>query len=91
MGQIRQNSIKNACKLILKMYPNEVTKDFQKNKELVQRVTDVESKMLRNQIAGYLVTLKGKEGRLIMPPKKQRKMRNKNDRVKKQRRKWIAQ
>lgn len=39
------------------MYPDSFTTDFETNKRLVEQFTDVESKKVRNRIAGYLVTL----------------------------------
>jgi len=92
MGLIRPNYLKNICEEIYRLYPDRVSKDFQLNKILVDEVTDVASKSIRNKIAGYLVVLKGKEGRLILAPKKQRKARNKKERLKlkKQTGNWIG-
>jgi len=63
--------------------------DFESNKKLVQEITDVKYNNIRNRIAGYLVVLKKKEGRLILPPKKIKKVTSEKDIVKKQYRKWI--
>lgn len=38
-------------------YPDEFTVDFETNKRLVEQYTDVESKKVRNRIAGYIVRL----------------------------------
>ncbi len=38
-------------------YPDEFTIDFETNKRLVEQYTDVESKKVRNRIAGYIVRL----------------------------------
>ena len=72
MGSIRQANIKNFCAEFYKMYPNEVTDDFETNKENIQRICPElrERKLLRNRAAGYLVKIKGKEGRMIFSPKK---------------------
>ncbi|MDF1538774.1 MAG: 30S ribosomal protein S17e [Candidatus Thorarchaeota archaeon] len=57
MGSIRPSYIKNAARILLQYYPEEFTTDFETNKRLVEQYTDVESKSVRNRIAGYLVTL----------------------------------
>ncbi|NHJ12780.1 MAG: 30S ribosomal protein S17e [Candidatus Thorarchaeota archaeon] len=57
MGSIRPKYIKNAAKRLLQLYPDSFTTDFETNKRLVEQFTDVESKKVRNRIAGYLVTL----------------------------------
>ncbi|TFG32377.1 30S ribosomal protein S17e [Candidatus Thorarchaeota archaeon] len=57
MGSIRPRYIKNAAKSLLALYPDSFTDDFETNKRLVEQFTDVESKKVRNRIAGYLVGL----------------------------------
>jgi len=91
MGKIRPDHIKNAGNKIIRRYANRVSTDFQENKELLEEVTDISSKRLRNRLAGYLVGEKRKEGRIINPPKKMRKIRSKKDRkkLKKESHKWI--
>lgn len=57
MGSIRPRYIKNAAKNLLALYPDTFTDDFETNKRLIEQFTDVESKKVRNRIAGYLVGL----------------------------------
>lgn len=57
MGSIRPRYIKNAAKNLLSLYPDTFTDDFESNKRLVEQLTDVQSKKVRNRIAGYLVRL----------------------------------
>ena len=57
MGSIRPRYIKNAAKNLLALYPDTFTDDFETNKRLIEQLTDVESKKVRNRIAGYLVGL----------------------------------
>ena len=57
MGSIRPRYIKNAAKNLLALYPVTFTDEFETNKRLVEQLTDVESKKVRNRIAGYLVGL----------------------------------
>lgn len=57
MGSIRPRYIKNAAKNLLAQYEETFTDDFETNKRLVEQLTDVKSKKVRNRIAGYLVGL----------------------------------
>ncbi len=56
MGNIRTTFIKNLSEELVKKYPDELTADFEKNKGFLKKV--IESKSLRNKIAGYVVNLK---------------------------------
>jgi small subunit ribosomal protein S17e len=57
MGNIRAKYIKRVAKELWKTYPQLFNKDFQHNKIMVGRVTDVRHKHMRNRIAGYVTTL----------------------------------
>lgn len=39
---------------LLGQHPNTFDEDFETNKELVQKLTDVESQKVRNRVAGYI-------------------------------------
>lgn len=55
MGNIRQTNIKNTAIELLEKYPKQfIAGDFQHNKLKVAELTDVQSKLLRNRIAGYI-------------------------------------
>ena len=60
MGNIRPTYIKRVAIKLLEVHPQFFTEDFQHNKIMVGRVTDVGSKKVRNRIAGYLTSLYGK-------------------------------
>jgi len=93
MGKIRPDYIKNNCNEIYNIYSDQITTNFETNKELLIKITDIKSKKLRNRMAGYLVNLKKKEGRIIIPPKKEKKARTKKERKKNRKRqdkKWIG-
>jgi small subunit ribosomal protein S17e len=51
---VRPGYIKKIATLLLERYPEAFTSDFDHNKEVVVRVTNVESKDVRNRIAGYV-------------------------------------
>jgi small subunit ribosomal protein S17e len=55
MGNIRQNYIKSLAGQLLEEYGDVFTTDFAQNKEKVTKFTDIESKVIRNRVAGYIV------------------------------------
>lgn len=57
MGKVRTSLIKRTARRLLELYPNEVSTDFEANKELVKKYVYLKSKKMRNQIAGYLTHL----------------------------------
>ena len=55
LGNIRPTYIKNSALELVKNYPNVFLHDnFQHNKEKVEELSDITSKLLRNRIAGYI-------------------------------------
>lgn len=57
MGKVRTGMTKRTARKLLVLYPDLFTTDFQHNKELVLKLCSVQSKKLRNQIAGYITHL----------------------------------
>lgn len=55
MGNIRPNYIKALTAQLLEEHGDIFTTDFAQNKENVTRYTTIESKGIRNRVAGYLV------------------------------------
>jgi len=55
MGQIKNLAIKNMARNLIEQYPDKFTIDYDKNKELMNELVTVESKKIRNMIAGYIV------------------------------------
>lgn len=55
MGNIRPNYIKSLAGLLLEEHGDVFTIDFAQNKENVMKYTDIESKVIRNRVAGYIV------------------------------------
>lgn len=51
---IKPAYIKKIGNLLLERYPDAFTSDFEHNKEVIGEVTDVDSKGVRNRIAGYV-------------------------------------
>lgn len=56
MGNIRPTYIKRVAVELVERFPEEFeADDYQHNKDKVEELTDVESNMMRNKIAGYVV------------------------------------
>ncbi|MBT7903786.1 30S ribosomal protein S17e [Candidatus Woesearchaeota archaeon] len=57
MGRIKTKLAKRKTNELMKKHGEQFTEDFDKNKVVVDRYTDVSSKKLRNVIAGYATRL----------------------------------
>ena len=57
MGRIKTLLVKRIAKKLVKTYPQQFTSEFNKNKEFVEKYTNVASTKLRNLIAGYTARL----------------------------------
>jgi len=56
MGNIRTAFTKKTSRELIEKYPKELTANFEKNKDFLRKV--IESKDIRNKIAGYISHLK---------------------------------
>ncbi|WEU40942.1 MAG: 30S ribosomal protein S17e [Candidatus Odinarchaeum yellowstonii] len=54
MGRVRPSSIKNLVWELVELYADKFTDDFEKNKKVVDEISEVKSKSVRNKIAGYI-------------------------------------
>lgn len=63
MGSIRQTYIKSTTDTLLRNYPNEFGTDFDENKKKIESFSSVQSKSLRNRIAGYVTRKQASKGR----------------------------
>ncbi len=61
MGRIKTTRIKRAANLLIKNYPEKFTQDFDSNQKLVEELSEIQSKKLRNIIAGYITRLTRKQ------------------------------
>jgi small subunit ribosomal protein S17e len=57
MGKVRPVFIKKVSKELVAKYPSVFSKDFEKNKSLLHDYTIINSKLVRNRIAGYITHL----------------------------------
>jgi small subunit ribosomal protein S17e len=51
---IKPDYVKKTGELLMERYPEAFNSDFDQNKESVQELTTIESKGVRNRIAGYV-------------------------------------
>ena len=61
MGRIRTGFVKTTGVKIYQKYKDKFSKDFNNNKKALDEVAIINSKKLRNVIAGYIVCLVKKE------------------------------
>jgi small subunit ribosomal protein S17e len=58
LGNVKPSFIKNIALDLIDKYPEAFTVDFENNKQLVDKLTSIESKIMRNRIAGYISRVK---------------------------------
>jgi len=56
---IKPAYVKKTGNILLERYPDAFGHDFEHNKELVEELTNIESKGVRNRIAGYITRKEG--------------------------------
>ncbi|ODV83650.1 hypothetical protein CANARDRAFT_237882 [[Candida] arabinofermentans NRRL YB-2248] len=57
MGRVRTKTVKRASKVLIEKYYPKLTLDFEVNKRLTSEIAEIQSKRLRNKIAGYTTHL----------------------------------
>jgi len=61
MGRIKTKMIKSVTQDVFKHYEDQLTTDFEQNKQVIEEKVNGGSKKLRNVIAGYATRLKKKK------------------------------
>lgn len=51
---IKPAYVKKTARMLIERYPDAFGSDFEHNKEVVSEVTNIESKSVRNRVAGYV-------------------------------------
>ena len=51
---IKPAYIKNLAQALIERYPDAFSEDFEQNKQRVEELTNIESKEVRNRVAGYV-------------------------------------
>ncbi len=57
MGKVRPVLVKRTARELLEQYRDRFTTDFEHNKQVLDEVTKLPSKKIRNRVAGYIVRL----------------------------------
>ena len=57
MGRVRTKTVKKASRVIIEKYYNRLTQDFDTNKRITEEIAIIQSKRLRNKIAGFTTHL----------------------------------
>ena len=57
MGRIKTRAIKRVTHEIIEKHRERFNEDFENNKKVIDEVAEVQSKKIRNKIAGYLTRL----------------------------------
>ncbi|MBW6462418.1 MAG: 30S ribosomal protein S17e [DPANN group archaeon] len=57
MGKIKHTFIKRSARRIYEQNPKEFSTDFNTNKKAIAAKTVVESKSIRNKMAGYMIKI----------------------------------
>ncbi|KAF7728446.1 40S ribosomal protein S17 [Apophysomyces ossiformis] len=57
MGRVRTKTVKKASRVVIEKYYPRLTLDFQTNKRILDEVAILQSKRLRNKIAGFTTHL----------------------------------
>ena len=57
MGRIKTTLVKRNVKELIVRYPDKFSTDFDDNKKIITETTELNSKKLRNVMAGYMTRL----------------------------------
>lgn len=57
MGKVRPTSIKRASQELVELYADRFSTDFEENKKVIDELTEIGSKRIRNRTAGYVTRL----------------------------------
>lgn len=58
---IKPGYVKKTGALLMERYPEALSTDFEHNKNAVEKLTNIESKGVRNRVAGYIARKKRAE------------------------------
>jgi small subunit ribosomal protein S17e len=60
-GKARTDLEKKIARELVERFPDKFTTDFENNKKLVESLTNISSKKLRNRVAGYITQLQNQK------------------------------
>lgn len=61
MGRVRTKYIKRTARKLIEKFPKKFTNNFEVNKATLNMIAEVQSKKIRNRVAGYITSLRKKE------------------------------
>ncbi len=61
MGRIKPKFVKINARRLLETYPDKFNDDFEHNKNVIKELNIINSKKIRNQLAGYITRLMRKK------------------------------
>jgi small subunit ribosomal protein S17e len=71
-GKVRTDLEKKIARELVERFPEKFTTDFENNKKLVESLTNISSKKLRNKVAGYITQLQNqKKQNKVTPEQKE--------------------
>ena len=66
--KVRTELVKKIAQELVKRFPDKFTTDFETNKKLVESLTNISSKKLRNRVAGYITQLQNQKKQNKLTP-----------------------
>jgi small subunit ribosomal protein S17e len=57
MGRIKTGLVKRLTRELVKAHGSQFSSDFQKNKDVLNQISNMPSKKIRNVVAGYVTRL----------------------------------
>ena len=57
MGRIRGKWIKSIAEKLVEQYPEKFSNNFKNNKEILEEMGLFDDKVVRNKIAGYIISI----------------------------------
>ncbi len=57
LGNVKPAFVKKIALELIQKFPEEFTDDFEKNKRLIEKLTTISTKNVRNRVAGYIARL----------------------------------
>ncbi len=68
MGKVRNETIKKFARSLIEKYPDKFAQDYEENKKILEELSEIHSKKLRNQIAGYVTSLASRTAEVAEEP-----------------------
>ena len=77
MGKVRNLTIKKFGRSLVEKFPDKFTQDYAENKKVLDELAEINSKKLKNRIAGYVTSLITRSPEIIHEPSKQEEIAEK--------------